>query len=103
MAKIKHTPPPWKGCNDDVTCKCGMIWKDPPGLHLATVHHGEPDFTLSEEEYSANWRLMIAAPDLYAALRRIVDGEMMRPMCDDDYEALEQAESALDKATGHVA
>ena len=64
----KHTPAPWKGCNDDTRCKCGMIWKDPPGIHLATVHHGEPDFTLSEEQYSANWRLMIAAPELLDAL-----------------------------------
>jgi hypothetical protein len=73
----KHTPGPWQvvpdGVNGDWPNGCEIAIDDARGLagerdyYLASVVHGDPD------ELLANARLVAAAPELYEALRVMVE------------------------------
>ena len=95
MSETKHTPGPWE-------------WE---GGELLSDRFRVLEWTYSGiDAYNpADKTLIAAAPDLYAALKRLVDGindewhplfNSPGPMSDDERKALEQAEAALAKAEG---
>lgn len=53
-------------------------------------------------EMEANKRLLAAAPDLLAAMRRAVNHLIMNQPCSDAPEALAQARAAIAKAEGKL-
>lgn len=73
MRKTKHTPGPWAiGKNHDAESEDFIIRQgddpDSPAIASAFVDH----IGLTEEESMANARLIAAAPELLAALERLV-------------------------------
>jgi len=116
MSETKFTPGPWEICKDGA-CPCKQIWSIPGdfpvatgnGVHIGAVHQhmaDAPDLiyaSLSDETRKANAALIAAAPDLYAALERIVEsvargtsGDVCQTFDFDD------ARDALAKARGET-
>jgi hypothetical protein len=82
----KHTPGPWHAVDDNfVEAENGATVIDQINDDLSE---------LSDEEISANARLIAAAPDLLAALRKL---EIWLE-CTDNAEALEYTRAAIAKA-----
>jgi hypothetical protein len=73
MSAVKHTPGPWElegdveWVMDDAGGHRHLIIRAPDGWNVALVQADEDD-----EEQVANARLIVAAPDLLAALRALV-------------------------------
>ena len=100
--KQKHTPGPWRyivsgslvGTNYSLAAKKARNW--------VNILHGNENHTsltrATPDEARANARLMIAAPDLLAALRDLVD--VMTGRMDGETVALHNALAALMKADG---
>lgn len=83
---IKHTPGPWRICgNDRGGCKCGNVWSKKHDFVVARaiskLSYGQLDEGCSEETAVANARLIAAAPDLLAALEKIVEIEREERDC----------------------
>ena len=78
MSESKFTPGPWIECS----CGCELVW----GADGETTIHHSPDNretrTASGEESQANARLISAAPDLYEALKCVL--EDIQNLIDDD-------------------
>lgn len=82
----KHTPRPWLAIGCTITAN---------GLDVATAH-GDTDY-----ERNANARLIAAAPELLAALTRLVEIEDGPGMAVKGWEdAMASARAAISKATG---
>lgn len=103
MSNPQHTPGPWRACKDG-RCSCGYIFGDNGEVYVAQAIHesnvdqmGCPDPHPTRECGDANLRLIAAAPDMLAALIRLVkydDGGVAR-----DYtEGLQAARAAIAKA-----
>lgn len=88
MSAPKHTPGPWHTCSaNDGACICGLVWSSDQHSVVATAHteraglatcHDERDAHdmapgISHEERIANARVIAAAPDMLAMLRRTVE------------------------------
>ena len=95
-AKIRHTPGPWmveplgSACFE-VKCECGYF--------IATCHDG----VRGDRNADVNARLIAGAPDLLAALQRIVavlDKQVASPHLAERASPLAQAKAAIAKATG---
>lgn len=69
----KHSPGPWQKCGAK-DCICGMVWVDPPGVHIATVHLHTDDFDIPEEMFRANLSLIVAAPTLLEFCEEVARG-----------------------------
>jgi hypothetical protein len=100
--RTTHTPEPWQILPGNENCICGVVISDSEGCHLATVQRGKHDA-------EANARLMVASPELLAALRRVVpwigkmiaDKAHMNSVAPLDCEnALRQAEAVISKVEG---
>ena len=98
-AKIRHTPGPWmveplgSACFE-VKCECGYF--------IATCHDG----VRGDRNADVNARLIAGAPDLLAALQRIVavlDKQVASPHLAERASPLAQAKAAISKATGETA
>lgn len=92
----KHTPGPWmveplgSACFE-VKCECGYF--------IATCHDG----VRGDRNADVNARLIAGAPDLLAALQRIVavlDKQVASPHLAERASPLAQAKAAIAKATG---
>lgn len=80
-AAPKFTPGPWGAVSDEFGwCQRGIGYPDGDDRDhdLCVVQCGDPD------ELEANAHLIAAAPDLYAALRRLADYAEARARGDDD-------------------
>ena len=95
----KHTPGPWmveplgSACFE-VKCECGYF--------IATCHDG----VRGDRNADVNARLIAGAPDLLAALQRIVavlDKQVASPHLAERASPLAQAKAAIAKATGETA
>ena len=95
----KHTPGPWmveplgSACFE-VKCECGYF--------IATCHDG----VRGDRNADVNARLIAGAPDLLAALQRIVavlDKQVASPHLAERASPLAQAKAAISKATGETA
>ena len=95
----KHTPGPWmveplgSACFE-VKCECGYF--------IATCHDG----VRGDRNADVNARLIAVAPDLLAALQRIVavlDKQVASPHLAERASPLAQAKAAISKATGETA
>jgi hypothetical protein len=69
----KHTPAPWAvwnmGRNLTVTATGNESKKHPnEGMHIATIHR--PESTTHDELFTANARLIAAAPELLEACKK---------------------------------
>ena len=85
MSEPKFTAGPWKICKDG-KYPCKMAWSIPgdfpiataDGVHVGTAHKhmaDAPDMiyaTISDDMRTANAHLIAAAPELYAALDRVL-------------------------------
>ena len=98
-AKTSHTPGPWSveplgySCFD-VRCEFGYF--------IATCHDG----VRGDRNADVNARLIAGAPDLLAALQRIVavlDKQVASPHLAERASPLAQAKAAIAKATGETA
>ena len=98
-AKTGHTPGPWSveppgySCFD-VRCEFGYF--------IATCHDG----VRGTRNADVNARLIAGAPDLLAALQRIVavlDKQVASPHLAERASPLAQAKAAISKATGETA
>ena len=94
-----HTPGPWmveplgSDCFE-VKCECGYF--------IATCHDG----VRGDRNADVNARLIAGAPDLLAALQRIVavlDKQVASPHLAERASPLAQAKAAISKATGETA
>ena len=94
----KHTPGPWmveplgSACFE-VKCECGYF--------IATCHDG----VRGDRNADVNARLIAGAPDLLAALQRIVavlDKQVASPHLAERASPLAQAKAAIAKATGET-
>ena len=94
-----HTPGPWmveplgSACFE-VKCECGYF--------IATCHDG----VRGDRNADVNARLIAGAPDLLAALQRIVavlDKQVASPHLAERASPLAQAKAAIAKATGETA
>ena len=95
-AKTGHTPGPWSAEPIDYGCfdvKCEF------GYFIATCHDG----VRGTRNADVNARLIAGAPDLLAALQRIVavlDKQVASPHLAERASPLAQAKAAIAKATG---
>jgi antitoxin component HigA of HigAB toxin-antitoxin module len=67
---MKYTPAPWDCSTQRGTighCFCAQVWR-PDGLELAHITPTE-----DEEEASANAKLISAAPDMFEALKVLLE------------------------------
>ena len=94
-----HTPGPWmveplgSACFE-VKCECGYF--------IATCHDG----VRGDRNADVNARLIAGAPDLLAALQRIVavlEKQVASPHLAERASPLAQAKAAISKATGETA
>lgn len=92
--QTKHTPGPWNWAKSDIDGKYSIYGNGP------LAYCGDTGAVDGDGE--ANARLIAAAPDLLAALEALVGeadlGEV--DLDDDDRAKLEQARTAIAKATG---
>ena len=103
-AKIRHTPGPWEaviqpGCHAVIASLSG----GPKAV--AIIGNNTPDDG-NEPMRFANARLIAGAPDLLAALQRIVavlDKQVASPHLAERASPLAQAKAAISKATGETA
>jgi hypothetical protein len=67
----KHSPGPWLPCRvNDSACICGLIWSQPSDAPVCEVSSGGEDGEWPPETRAANQRLIAAAPEMLALLRR---------------------------------
>lgn len=88
MNTIQFTPGPWEYSS-------GQVWAD--GSAKCVARRGA-DSGIPPEQRDADMRLCAAAPELLAALRRLLDH------CRDggDYDATSEAAAAIAKAEGRA-
>ena len=101
-AKIRHTPGPWVARRLEEEGFCYEDVMDEYGYYIATCHEG----VRGERNADANARLIAEAPDLLAALQRIVavlDKQVASPHLAERASPLAQAKAAIAKATGETA
>jgi hypothetical protein len=96
-----HTPGPWRNDEYGIRDRGGYIC----GLHWPMRYQAQDDrFVTEQEERLADARLIAAAPDLLAALRKILHQfELNLPkhgVVHDERQALIDAHAAIAKATG---
>jgi hypothetical protein len=97
MSETSFTPGPWEEADGGRVASAVV----PPAHHRQIRRLPIADVSLgykSSAEYFANLALIVAAPDLYAALDRLVTG----PLDDGGPAAIRAAEAALAKARGEV-
>lgn len=81
MSEVKHTPGPWQAghlIDDASSCTCGYIFGNDDRMGAVGEVYVATDLELHGHEYpppdeaKANLRLIVAAPDLLAALTDLV-------------------------------
>lgn len=104
MDNLKHTPAPWTYYTEPQPNGCPIIGSR--GLMVATLAH-----TVNQDDQRetalANARLIAAAPDLLAALQRILPfvdciAAITREDINEYEQAYKDAIAAIDKATGET-
>jgi len=90
MNAANHTPGPWR--LSDGSPDVGVVTDE----KLIAMVTNDEDSPMDVDEQLANSRLVAAAPDLLAALRRL----LARSFDGDDYDATSEAEAAIAKAEG---
>lgn len=110
MSNSKHTPGPWKVW-DHAPYSVWLGDKSQVAACRWTTDDGkpEPECVQSDAEAQANARLIASAPDLLAALKRLIDNPGPRK-ADDEFvahkklgahiEAVSAARAAIAKAEG---
>jgi len=87
---MKHTPGPWTkhlvGCHFEVWDKDAVV--------VASI----PIYYASQNESGANVRLITAAPELLAALQKMIDVAQNHRSAEQEDDALESALIAINKA-----
>ena len=104
----KHTPGPWKALG--LLCPWGWVIKydNKKGkeaiayIQAYDIESNDPEpYGEWDEESQANHNLVLAAPDLLAALRKcVVQLDMISGKVHDERQALIDAHAAIAKATG---
>lgn len=101
--KAKHTPGPWEireqeGNNSTFLDGEIQITTESDTLICALQDETGEDWTAAD--MNANARLISAAPDLLAALERVLECHRLKISLDTNAAALEQARAAIAKAKG---
>lgn len=118
MGELKATPGEWTMCRDG-ECRCGQVFGEDGHVYVAHVYGpgnvglDGPEAWPIEECYQANFHLIAAAPDLYAALELIRTQwaghseacayllSEYKSKCDCDWPMIaETCDAALSKARG---
>ena len=100
---MNHTPGPWL-LNHNTNWKTNpfSVTVRKPGVHNTTVANIPTRMTIPPQEQQANARLIAAAPDLLAALIKLIDAIGRMPSNAADGLA-DQAREVIAKATGEPA
>lgn len=94
MADAKHTPGPWVNHG----CYIYRVGTDGKRTGPAIANTRVDEFITPEEE-EQNARLIAAAPELYEALRTMVDAFPFTDESAGQYDAVQVAREAIAKAT----
>jgi len=92
-----HTPGPWMMLPETGTGRVGqfcILTKEGPRLDIASTY-GWPDTPIE-----ANARLIVAAPDLLAAAKAVVDACNPLPLKSEQHIAFAHLTNAINKAEG---
>ena len=106
----KFTPGPWYPghLGDEGTCQCRTIVCEGLAGGIASVHVNNGIASISDggnecppkDEAVANMHLISSAPDMYEALKRLVEYYKGTTIEDDYALIIDQARAALSKAEG---
>ena len=96
MSETKHSAAPWKiGTSSCMLVgECTAIQTNDDTIALMV------DFDISEEQNQANAKLIIAAPELLASLKNVIEGWGIAETSEQDEEYLREAMRLVNRIEG---